>query len=234
MMRWFLCFVMVLIATAGISAEKVTVRQDALREVVTSYLVARASGSGVEPVLKRLSGLTDQVLPAGKVTYEVLAPQQWEGWGKVSLGLIIRVNDQVLRNLPLQAEVEGWRTVLVAARPLDRGEVLHAHDVKLERRDMTSVRGVPLLTKDDVAGKKLRTAVRQGAVLSGNLLEKVMVVNAGQQVTIMLDNDVLRATATGKAKGAGAVGDLVVVQNTASQKEFPARVVDAQTVRVDF
>jgi flagellar basal body P-ring formation protein FlgA len=234
-MRWICCSIAVLliVASAG-AATTVSIRQDTLRQVIESYITAKASGTGVRAEIKRLGGLTDQQLPAGEIVYEVIAPQQWEGWGKTSLALVIRVNDQVVRNLPLQVDVAGWRDILIAARPMERGEVLRPQDVALERRDMATVRGIPLLSPDEVTGKRLRNAIRQGAVLHANGLEKVMLITAGQQVTIMLESDVLRLTATGKTKGAGALGDMILVQNTASQKEFPAKIVDAQTVRVDF
>ena len=233
-MRNLLCILLLLHAAAAWSAEKVTVRQDELRRVVESYVQTRSVSAGVQPVIKRLGGLADQVLPVGNIAYEVLAPQQWEGWGKTSLALIIRVNDQVVRNLPLQAEVEGWREVLVASRPLARGEILGRSDLAMARRNMATIQGVPLLAADEVVGKRLRLAIRQGAPLQGNQLEKVMLVTAGQQVTIVLEHEIMHLTATGRAKSAGAFGDVIQVQNLNSQKVFPARVVNAQTVQVDF
>lgn len=233
-MRYLVYILLALHAATVWGADKVTVRQAELRREVESFVLARTAGSGVQTVVKRLGGLTDQVLPPGKVTYEVLAPQQWDGLGKASLALIIRVDDLVVRNLPLQAEVEGWRDVLVAARPLERGEVLQPQDVTMERRNLAMVRGVPLLAPAEVTGKRVKSTIRQGGILFGNSLEKVMLVTAGQQVTIILESEALQLTAIGRAKGAGALGDLIQVQNTASLKEFPARVVNARTVRVDF
>jgi len=234
-MKYYLACIIMLwsVALAG-ATEKVTVRQDTLRQVVESYLQTRAAGSGVQPLLKRLSGLTDQQLPAGQITYEVVAPQQWDGWGKTAMSLFIRVDEQVVRNLSLQAEVEGWRQVLVATRPLERGEIISPRDLTSERRNLAAIPGAPLLAADDVVGKRVRSTIKQGGTLHGNLLEKVMVVAAGQQVTILLEHDVLQLTATGRAKGPGATGDLIQVQNLASQKIIPARVVNAQTVKVDF
>ena len=233
-MRYLLCILLLLHAVSTWSADKVTVRQDELRRVVESYIQSRSASSGVQPVLKRLGGVSDQQLPAGRVTYEVLAPQQWEGWGKTSMALIIRVDDQVVRNLPLQAEVEGWREVLVASRPLARGDILGPRDVVQERRNLAQIQGMPLLVAEDAVGKRLKVAVRQGSPVPANSLEKVMLVTAGQQVTIMLEHEFLHLTATGRAKNAGGIGDVIQVQNLSSQKVFPARVVNAQTVQVDF
>jgi flagella basal body P-ring formation protein FlgA len=62
----------------------------------------------------------------------------------------------------------------------------------------------------------------------------VALIKSGQIVTIVAENDRIRVTLTGKAKGAGAEGDMISVQNLNSLKEFPARVVDASTVMVAF
>jgi flagella basal body P-ring formation protein FlgA len=48
------------------------------------------------------------------------------------------------------------------------------------------------------------------------------------------ENDRMRVTMTGKAKSSGGEGDIINVQNLNSLKEFPARIVDANTVVVAF
>jgi flagella basal body P-ring formation protein FlgA len=178
--------------------------------------------------------LADQQLPTGTVTYEVIAPQQWNGWGKTSLALVIRVDEQVVRNLSLQADVEGWRDVLVATRPLERGDIIAPSDLIKERRNLAQIPSIPLLIADEAIGKRVRTTIKQGGPLQSNNLEKVMVVAAGQQVTILLENETLQLSTTGRAKGPGALGDLIQVQNLVSQKVIPARILNAQTVKVEF
>jgi len=44
----------------------------------------------------------------------------------------------------------------------------------------------------------------------------------------------MRITAMGKAKNSGAEGDLITVQNLSSMKDIPARVMDSNSVKVDF
>jgi flagella basal body P-ring formation protein FlgA len=234
MKKHLICILLLWGSALANAAQSVTVKQDALRQAVESYLQTRSAGSGVQLVLKRLGGLADQQLPTGTVTYEVIAPQQWSGWGKASLALVIRVDEQVVRNLSLQADVEGWREVLVASRPLERGDIISSPDLIKERRNLALVQGVPLVVADEAIGKRVRTTIKQGAPLQGNHVEKVMVVAAGQQVTILLENETLQLSTTGRAKGPGAPGDLIQVQNLVSQKVIPARVVNAQTVKVEF
>ena len=53
-------------------------------------------------------------------------------------------------------------------------------------------------------------------------------------VTIVAESERMRITVTGKARGSGAEGDTINVQNLNSLKEIPARIIDAGTVLVVF
>lgn len=59
-------------------------------------------------------------------------------------------------------------------------------------------------------------------------------MKSGQLVTIVAEDKRFRITATGRARGNGAEGETVLVQNLNAQKEIPAVVVDSKTVRVEF
>lgn len=205
-----------------------------LQKIVTEQIASRAAESGVQAIVKRFSPIPDVTLSAGRIEYEVLSPAQWEGWGRASLSLLIRLDGRLVRNIPVHCDVEGWRDVLVAAHPLERGTVLERKDLETEKRDISPLTGQRLPVLDDVVGMKLKVSVRKGKILLPRDLEKFMVVKAGQMVTIIAENDVLRLTATGKTRTAGAVGDQILVLNSASNRELTARVLDGSTVRVEF
>jgi len=130
--------------------------------------------------------------------------------------------------------VEALAEMVIATRTLERGEVLGESDVALARRDLAHLQGRFCRSKDEVLGLRLKSAVRANSPLRGDFLERVPIVKSGQLVTIVAENEVVRITASGRAKGSGAVGDIVMVQNLSSQKELAGRVVDATTVKVDF
>lgn len=210
------------------------VKEAELKRVVSDFIKQRTDHLEAEIAIKRIGISGDLKLPPGRVDYEVVAPDRWEGWGNASLALIVRVDDQVKKNLTVQVEVEALAEVLVTTRPLERGEVLSASDVALERRDLAHLQGRVCRTKDEVVGLRVKSALRANAPVRGDFLERVPVVKNGQIVTIVAENDVVRITAIGRAKANGAPGDLIPVQNTSSLKDLSARVVDASTVRVDF
>jgi flagellar basal body P-ring formation protein FlgA len=220
-------------ATPAVAAGTV-VTEEELRQVVRDFLTHKTEHLSAQVVVKKIGINGDLKLPAGKPSFEVVAPNRWEGYGSGSLALIVRVDDQVKKNLTVQVEVEALAEMVVTTRTLERGEVVTAADVAVDRRDLAHVQGRYSRTLDEVLGLRVKSAIRANAPLRGDFLERVPVVKSGQLVTIVAENDVVRITASGRAKGAGAVGDTVSVQNLSSQKEIAARVVDATTVKVDF
>jgi len=213
-------------AVAGRDAE--------IRAVVADYVQQKSAGLGCEINIKRLSIGGSQLLQAGPLEYEVIAPQQWEGWGNASVSVIVRKGERVVQNIPVRVEVEALAEMVVAVRQIDYGSVLSTDDLALRKQDLASVKGRFLRRIEDAAGKKVRTTLRANSPLRADQLEKVPLVKSGQLVTIVAENERMRITVTGKAKNSGAEGDTISVQNLNSLKEIPARIIDAGTVLVVF
>jgi flagellar basal body P-ring formation protein FlgA len=206
-----------------------------IRQVITDYLQEKTAHLGVEIRLKSVSpGGGDIPLPPGNVSCEVVAPQEWEGWGRGSLALIVRVDDKVVKNIPLNVTVEALADLVVTTHPLEPGGVVGKADVALQKRDISGVPGRVCRRLDEALGKRVRMAVRGNSPLRSDLLEMPPLIKSGQLVTIIAENDAFRVTATGKAKGSGAAGDVVLVQNLNTHKDLSAMVVDSNTVRVEF
>jgi len=223
-----------LFCNCAFAASGQVVKADAVRQVLTDFIKDRTAALGLEINVKRIGYGGDLALPAGEVDYEVVAPQQWEGWGSANLALIVRVNGQVKRNLPIRVEVEALTEMVVTNRQLERGQVISASDVALQKRDLATAGGKICSSVAGVVGMRLKNTIRGNVPLRSDQLEKIPIVKNGQLVTILLENDLMRLTATGRCKGTGGAGDLVIVQNMSSQKEISARVVDAGTVRIEF
>lgn len=221
-------------AAAAAHAGGTTLSAKKVRAAVQNYILDRTRDSGMEIKIKRITIGEDISVPAGKVSYEIIAPDQWQGWGKTVLGLVIRVDDQLIRNMSIPVEVEALADMVVALYPLPRGMVVEANDVSLQKRDLSDVTGKVSFNLADVLGKRVRVPIRANTPVRSDYLEKVPLVKNGQVVTIIAENGAFRVTATGMARGAGAEGDLIMVQNMNSKKSVQARVVDAGTVAVNF
>lgn len=216
------------------AAEKTVLNETVVRRVVMDYLLQKTGLPEGTMRIKKLGFSGESVLPAGNASYEVVSPQDWEGWGRGALALIVRVDERVVRNIPLNVEVEAFADVVVATRELERGMVVGKGDVALQKRDMALVPARACRNLDEALGKRVRVGMRASATLRGDYLERLPVVKSGQVVNIIAENAKFRVTTSGRARGNGAEGDTVVVQCLNAQKEIPAVVVDANTVRVEF
>lgn len=210
------------------------VTEGELKRVIESFLAQKGAALNAQLSVKRIGASGDLKLPAGRVSFEVIAPERWEGYGRATVALIVRVDDQVKRNLTVPVEVEALAEMVVATRTLERGEVLEASDLTLARRDLAQVQGRFLKSTDEALGLRVKGAIRANQPVRGDCLERVPLVKSGQMVTILAENEVVRITASGQAKGSGALGESILVRNVVSQKDVAGRVLDATTVKVDF
>jgi flagella basal body P-ring formation protein FlgA len=216
------------------AAETSVLKEARVRQIVMDFLQQKTGLAAGALQLKKLGFSGEIVLPSGNASFEVVSPQDWEGWGRGSLALIVRVDDRVIKNIPLNVEIEALADVVVAARSLERGMVVEKGDVVLQKRDMATVQARTCRNLDEAIGKRVRVGTRANSTLRSDYLERLPVVKSGQLVMIVAENDRFRVTATGRARGNGAEGETVVVQNLNAQKDIPAVVVDANTVRVEF
>lgn len=216
------------------SAERTLLKEPQIRQILIDYLHDKSGHTAVEIQLKKLGFSGELSLPPGEVSYEVVAPQEWEGWGKGSLALIVRVNDRVEKNITLNVEVAAMTDMVVTNRPLERGEVLGKDDVTLQKRDMATAPKRFCRRLEEVIGKRVRVGMRGNSQVRSDYLERLPIVKIGQMVTIVAENAAFRITASGRSKGNGAEGETVMVQNLNAQKDVPAVVVDAATVRVEY
>lgn len=209
-------------------------RELEVRAAVTAFVASRTAGMGWEVRIRRMTISDALKLPAGDIDYEVVAPQQWEGWGNVSIAVLARQSDKVVRNIPVWVDIEALTEMVVALRQIDSGDLISSADVTLQKRELSQSSHLAARTLADVVGKKVRTTLRANQPVRADLVERVPLVKSGQMVTIVAENEVLKISVSGKARSAGAEGDTIRVQNLTSLKEIPARVINANTVQVAF
>jgi len=222
------------VSAAGKPEQAQLLTESEVRTAVERYLAEKLRGRGWDATISQLAIPQRVSLPKGVRDLEIVAPASWDGWGAVSMALLVRVNGVVEKNLPLRLVVDAKTEMVVANRQLLAGSVLTAEDLSLQQREVAQAGGLHVRAIEDVIGMKLRSMVRSGAPVKSNQLQKVPVINNGQLVTIVAESDGYRMTVTGRAKGSGGVGDIIKVENLDSRKQFPARIVDSSTVETGF
>jgi flagella basal body P-ring formation protein FlgA len=101
-------------------------------------------------------------------------------------------------------------------RPLERGEVIKASDLAIQRRPKAE--GPAITAIDAVAGMAARHPLRPGQALYEADLMKPMIVQRNDTVSIIFEAPGLTLTLRGQAQDAGALGDTIGVLNVQSKR----------------
>lgn len=134
--------------------------------------------------------------------------------------------------VPVRVSVR--QAVVVTAMPLERGKILAPGDVILADRELGLISGGYLTSVEAVNGQVLRRAVPAGAALSPSLLEAPVLIRRGQAVTLQARAGALTVQAPAVARGDGALGQLIEVQNLSSKKLVQAIVQSEKIVEIQL
>jgi flagella basal body P-ring formation protein FlgA len=85
-----------------------------------------------------------------------------------------------------------------------------------------------------VLGKRTRRAIGARTPLRADLIELPPLVKRGDLVMIVAETNGLKITTLGQVKKRGRLGERIPVINMDSKKILYARVIDSNTVKVDF
>lgn len=219
---------------AAAAASPTVKREQEVRDAVTAYVQNKNAGLGAEVIIKRLQVNNLGGLPQGQLEYEVIAPQQWGGWGRAALAVLARKDGRIVGNMDVRAEIEVLVNMVFTVRQINFGTIISNSDLMLKKQNLASVQGRYIPTPEQAIGQRARMTLRPNVPIRPEQLEKPPLIKTGQLVTIIAENERMRITVTGKAKSSGAAGDTIIVQNLNSLKEMPARVLSADSVAIVY
>ncbi len=122
--------------------------------------------------------------------------------------------------------------MVVAATGLARGTVLQRRHLRLAplRRGMNPQ--AVAAEMETVLGWELTRTIRPGEPIPPAALRRPVLVRRGDVVDVVVLAPGVRLRTRGRARSAGAQGDVIEVESLLNRKTFFARVVDVQTVQV--
>lgn len=212
-----------------------TIEREQVEQIVRRFLQQQAAGMRSESfVIKDIRVPEAVVLPKGPLTTNVAGPKNLELAGSVPLQVTFSVKPDFERRVWVTVQLERRLNVVVARRPLGRFKPIEAEDIEVQAVDVAGLPADRIEDPEAAIGKRTRRAVDSGTVLRPDLLESPPLVKRGDRVRIVAETAGLRISAFGQAKQKGAQGELIPVVNLDSNKVIHARVVDSQTVRIEF
>jgi flagella basal body P-ring formation protein FlgA len=205
-----------------------------LREVVERYLLEQFADGRREARLRSLELPAAVRIPPGPFDARLVVPPGGAVVGRVRLQVELVQDGEPVRAVWLTADVALEGDVVVARRPIGRGETIQAEDLAVERREIPAHGGDLVTDPLEAEGRVAKAAVSALTPLRREQLTAPVVVRRGDAVLLIAQRGGLRLTVPAEVRDDAGEGDSVRVTNRVSRKDVMARVIDARTVRVDF
>ena len=151
--------------------------------------------------------------------------------GSVNLTLTVRQGTRVSR-IPVQCRVSVSAPVLVASRPIQRGEELTNENTKVQVTDITSFAFIPLRELPPAGTMTAARSFSAGNIVHDKALRAIPMVVRGDQVRIHFVGERVRISVIGVARDSGSQGDRIWVENLQTGKLIRAAVSGRGSVTV--
>jgi|GEM_PF-5338482 len=124
--------------------------------------------------------------------------------------------------------------VVRSARALAKGHILAGGDLEVVELERAHVPPGALRDAGAAAGRVLGRAVGAGVILREEMLADGSVVKRGRRVTLVAEGATLRIAAPGETLENARIGGPVKAVNLTSRRTVAGRLVDEDTVRVEY
>jgi len=146
----------------------------------------------------------------------------------------ITVDGRAWFDQSLVVRAQLWKPVLVATRRLERGQTLDATAAEVQTMDVLQERTPPIPATTRLEEQEVEQPVLAGRPLTVKDVAAAPLVRKGSVVDVVAGDATMSVTMKGLAMGTGGAGDEITIRNMDTRKDFPARVVSRNNVRVSF
>ena len=217
-----------------IERRAVTISKNEIEAMVIDFLMGRLESGEEEASLGQIRGAKDVVLPAGRVTHDIEIPDQEGLAGNVRVTVAFSVDGISVKRTQLYARINRMIDVVTAVRPLGKGKTVTAEDVALRKMDAADVSSNALVRIEEAVGKITRKKIEINTMLRPDMVERPFLVERGDIVKIVARSARINIVTIGEVRKKGRQDDRIRVLNLDSDQEVYARVIDANTVGVNY
>jgi flagella basal body P-ring formation protein FlgA len=217
-----------LLACAAVQAETTT--HEAIRDTVRQYAETHHVDPGIETEVE--VGRLDSRLKLAACDQPIEGFDSPNGLrnGRGVIG--VRCTGSTPWKLYVPVSIATLEAVVVARRPLVRGQTLTAGDLSLEQMDTNRLHKAYYTRVEDVVGLRSKRAVAAGKPIYANQLKREQLVRRGSRVAIVANTGGLLVTMSGKALADGGRGDRIRVENLDSGRVITGTVSGRGVIQV--
>ena len=135
---------------------------------------------------------------------------------------------------PMSVRLSVYKTVAVARHTIARNETLSGENVVFKRVLLSSFDPKPVTEIDSLNGFISRQVIQEGKVLKQYMITVSPDIIAGEKVKVLLSRGTLTVIANARIKSDACIGDKVRVVCDNTRKTLTARVINKDTVMVEY
>ncbi|MGD9087523.1 MAG: flagellar basal body P-ring formation chaperone FlgA [Desulfobacterales bacterium] len=210
------------------------IQKEEIQKIVSEFIIQQTPQENKNLRIKKIQVPDSIMLPKGRITYRVTAPRNRRFIGRCPLNVHFSVNGRAEKKLWVTVELEVLGSVVVTRKPLGRYRPITAEDIEVQTMDLANLPANVLSDPEAAIGKRTKRAIGARMPLRADNIELPPLVKRGDFVTIIAESENLKITTLGQVKKRGRMGERIPVVNLDSKKVLHARVIDANTVKVEF
>ncbi len=212
----------------------IEISRDKIKFLVSEYISNNLINNLSDARIKDIRVSENLKLPGGRITYTVKPPRSNDMAGKIPFTVNFEVNGKFYKRVWATATVEIFTHVVVTKKPLGRHKPITEDDIEMKKMDLAKLPSNVITDPEVVLGQRTRRAIGSHTVLRSNLVEFPPLLKRGDVVRILAEIGGIKITALGQVKKKGRLGERIPVMNFDSKKVLYARVLDSNTVKVEF
>jgi len=217
-----------------VSRSFVEISREEIEKIVSDFIYGKDFWNKNNTRIKNIQITKLPLLPRGRITYKVIPPKVMQGMGTIPLSILFLVDGEFYKKVKATVKIRIFKEVVVTGKPLGRYRTITQDDVYMKKMDITNLPNDIITNYKDVLGKRVRRNIWAKVVLRAEYIEFPPMVKRGDTVLIVAESEKMKITALGEVKKSGRRGERVKVINLNSNKRIFARIIDENTVKVDF
>lgn len=212
----------------------VEIPRESIKKIVLDFIHEKSPWERDRLNVKNIRFNHKVILPKGDITYKVVPPRNTDYLGTIPVSVHFMVNGRFEKKAWATVKIEVLTAVVVTKRPLGRFKRVGPDDIHLRKMDLANLPSNIITNSEEALGKRTKRTIDANVVLRTDLIEFPPLVRRGDVVTVIAELDGLRVTTRGMTKERGCRGEKIKVVNLNSNKVIYARILDSNTVEVDF
>jgi len=184
--------------------------------------------------IKEVRGYEKILLPPGAFSCEVLLHEQTHRGGNITATLLFLMNGREIKKVRVSARVNIYADVIATRHFLKRHHEIQEADIQRVNKNVSLLPQDVIIEVKDILGKRTTISVNGEEPLRVGMVEVPPVIKKGDRVILLVENPLFKITTLGEAREDGRRGDRVKLVNLSSKKEVYGKVLDGNTIRIDF